>query len=256
MKILFFGDVVGSPGRKILKEAIAYFHSEVDVIVANGENAAHGYGLTPKVVEEMLDAGVDIITTGGHFYDRKEWRDVLEHYPQVVVPANYPERFDRGYYISSKGIAVMNVHGQVFVNIIFNHPFHTADKLIEHIRTEAGDIPILFDFHGEATSEKMAMGWYVDGRVSAIVGTHTHVPTADERILPGGTGYITDVGMCGCMDTVIGMDKEAAVKRFTTGIPERIEPPKKCGKLRAYGVLIEIDKEGKTTSMRRVVYEG
>ncbi len=256
MRILFFGDVIGAPGRKVLRDAIEYLGRDADVIIANGENAAHGYGLTPKVVEEILDAGVDIITTGGHFYDRKEWKEVLDHYPQVVVPANYPGRFHRGYYISSKGIAVMNIHGQIFVNIIFHHPFHTADKVIQQIREEAGDIPILFDFHGEATSEKMAMAWYVDGRVSAVVGTHTHVPTADERILPGGTGYITDVGMCGCIDTVIGMDKDAAVKRFTTGIPERIEPPKKCENLRAYGVFIEINEEGKATSMRRVVYEG
>lgn len=255
MKILFFGDVVGSPGRKILRKAIETWKSKVDFIIVNGENAAHGYGLTPKVVEEILDMGVDVITTGGHIYDRKEWQLVTETYPQVLVPANYPGQFNKGVYVSSKGVVVINVHGQVFVNILFNHAFQTVDNLISYVRDHFGDMPIVLDFHAEATSEKMAMGWFVDGRISAIVGTHTHVPTADERILPGGTGYITDVGMCGCVDSVIGMDKDAALRRFTTGVPERIEPPQRCKNLKAYGILIELDKQGKTTSMRRVVYD-
>ncbi len=254
MKILFFGDVVGRPGRRILKKALSEMRSQVDLVVVNGENAAHGYGITPKIVEEILDMGVDVITTGGHFYDRKEWKDVLEQYPQVLVPGNYPGRLDRGYYVSSHNVAIINIHGQVFVNIILEHPFEVIDRILDIVQRKYGQIPILVDFHGEATSEKMAMGWYLAGRVSVVVGTHTHVQTADERILASKTGYITDVGMCGCVDTVIGMDKDAAIKRFTTGVPERLEPPEKCDNLIAQGVLIEIDDDGKTTSMRRVVY--
>ncbi len=256
MRILFFGDVVGSPGRKILREVIDKYRADVDFIIVNGENAAHGYGITPKVVEEILDMGVDVITTGGHVFDRPQWKEAIERYPQVVVPGNYAGMLERGFYISSKGVAVMNLHGQVFVNIVFEHPFRVAEDMIKRIKDEAGDIPILLDFHGEATSEKVAMGWFLDGKITAVVGTHTHVPTADERVLPGGTGYITDVGMCGCRDTVIGMDKDAAVARFATGVPHRLSPPEKCKDLVAYGVIIEVSDDGKTTSMRRVEYYG
>lgn len=250
LRVLFVGDIVGSPGRKVLKEFLPSLKEDlrIDVVVANGENAAGGFGLTRGVVDEILSAGVDVITTGNHVWDKKEILDLLrgDELP-VLRPYNYPPRAPgRGYIVLEK-IVVVNLQGRIFMPSI-DCPFSKMEELLTELSERK---PILVDLHAEATSEKIAFAYYFDGKVSAVIGTHTHVPTADERILPNGTAYITDVGMTGPVDSIIGMDPSKVLKRFLTGVPEKLEVAK--GRSSLQGVVIEIDLHTlKATSIQRV----
>jgi metallophosphoesterase (TIGR00282 family) len=242
VKLLFIGDVVGKPGRRAVAAFLPDLISEHDVelVVANGENAAGGYGLTGTVIEELTDLGIDCITTGNHLWDRREVMSILEKEQRVLRPANYPPGVPGlGWNIFTgrhgTQVAVLNLMGRVFMKDI-DCPFRTADAELERLSSRAS--VIIVDFHAEATSEKMAMGWYLDGRVSAVVGTHTHIQTSDARILTGGTAYITDVGMTGPFDSVIGMRKELALKRFLTQLPARFDVA--SSDVRLNGLLLDI----------------
>lgn len=245
MKLLFIGDVVGQPGRAALVQRLGRLidRHAVDLVIANGENAAAGFGLTADTIRELHGAGVDIITTGNHVWDKREILASIDQQEHLLRPANYPSGTPgRGaaVYATAAGVkvGVLNLEGRVFMNNL-DCPFRTADVWIEELRRQT---PVIFvDFHAEATSEKVALGHYLDGRVSALVGTHTHVQTADERVLSGGTAYITDVGMTGSRDSVIGIRKELAIERFLTQMPVRFEVAKKETVL--CGVLIDIDAE-------------
>ncbi|MDW7645682.1 MAG: TIGR00282 family metallophosphoesterase [Desulfuromonadales bacterium] len=255
MNILFVGDVVGRAGRQALAQTLDRLvdHHQVDLVVVNGENAAAGFGLTADIVREFFDLGVDVITTGNHIWDKKEIYETLDREPALLRPANYPEGLPGrgvGVYSTSAGIkvGVINLEGRVFMKNL-ECPFREADRLIEQIAGEAR--VILVDFHAEATSEKVALGHYLDGRVSAVVGTHTHVQTADEYIMSGGTAYITDAGMTGSLDAVIGIRKELAIERFLTQLPVRFEVAKKDPVL--CGVLFAVDeKTGRATRVFRI----
>lgn len=256
MKILFLGDVVGRPGRRILKDALPRLvrSLEPDMVIANGENAAAGNGLTEETAREIYSAGVDVITMGNHTWDKKEIFDFIDTDPHLIRPANYPPGTPgKGWtiYESRAGkprIAVINLMGRVFLNAI-ECPFRMADSLVEEIRKQT---PIIIvDFHAEATSEKIAMGWHLDGRVSAVVGTHTHVQTADERILPLGTAYITDAGMTGPRDSILGIKPDIIVRKFLTQMPARFEVAE--GVAQINGVLIQIDDHtGLATEINKI----
>ena len=258
MKILYIGDIFGQPGRRIVKESLPMIVQEhsPDLVLANVENAASGFGITPQLVEELLDLGIAVLTSGNHIWDKKEILVYLAEHAdgRLLRPANYPPGVPgHGLYVGKTrgGIdyAVMNLQGRVFMPTI-DCPFRAADSLLKSIPPEV-KIRIL-DFHAEATSEKMAMGWYLDGRVTAMVGTHTHVPTADEAVLPQGTAYITDLGMSGPYDSVIGVDKNAIIKKFLDQIPARFEVAK--GDARLSAVLIEADPErGRAISIQRIM---
>lgn len=255
MKLLFVGDVVGRAGRKIFSDRLDSLVDRhlVDLVVVNGENAAAGYGLTGGVLKELFQAGAHVVTTGNHVWDKKEITPFLESEARLLRPANYPPELPgRGYgiYTTAAGlkVAVINLEGRVFMKNL-DCPFRMADTLIERARRETP--LILIDFHAEATSEKQALGFYLDGRVSALLGTHTHVQTADERILGGGTGYLTDVGMTGSRDGVIGNQKAAAIERFLTQLPTRLEVAKKDPLL--CGVLLTInEKTGCCEAIERI----
>lgn len=255
MKILFVGDVVGRTGRNALSIRLGRLvdRHEVDLVVVNGENAAAGFGLTLDIVREFFDLGVDVITSGNHIWDKKEIFEHLDREPRLLRPANYPPGLPgrgSGVYETSAGIPVgiVNLEGRVFMNNL-ECPFRCADALIDDLRRQTPII--LVDFHAEATSEKVAMGHYLDGRVSAVVGTHTHVQTADEQILSGGTAYLTDAGMTGSLDAVIGIRKELAIERFLTQLPVRFEVAKKDPVL--CGVLFTIDEDtGRAQAVQRI----
>ena len=255
MKILFIGDVVGRAGRQALSSRLHRLVDEhrVDLVVANGENAAAGFGLTANIVTELLDLGIDVLTSGNHIWDKREICDCLDRQERLLRPANYPPGLPgrgAGIFATSAGlqVGVVNLEGRVFMSNL-DCPFRAAEQLIEEMRRRTPII--LVDFHAEATSEKMALGCYLDGRVSAVVGTHTHVQTADERILPGGTAYITDAGMTGSRDAVIGIRKELAIEKFLTQQPVRFEVAKKDPWL--CGVLIEVDeKTGLALKVERI----
>jgi len=243
MKILFLGDVIGRPGREALKWIAPTLIKEADFCIVNGENAAGGNGITPQIAEELFSLGVNVITTGNHIWDKKEIIPYLEKQPRLLRPANYPPGtpgVGSGVFLSRKGkkIGVINVGGRVFMPCI-ECPFRKCEEEIKKIKEKTSGI-IIVDIHGEATSEKMALGYYLDGKVTAVVGTHTHVQTADERILEKGTAYITDVGMVGSEDSVIGMGKEEVIKRFLTLLPVRFKPAK--GTIRINGLWIEVDE--------------
>ena len=255
--ILFLGDVIGNPGRKCLESGLDFLIAEndVDAVIVNGENAAGGLGITPDISDYILGLGVDVITTGNHIYKKKDIYDYLEKEPRLLKPANYPPGTPgNGSIIFSnkktKGheIAVFNLCGRVFIDN-FDCPFRTSDKIIEFL---ARRTPIIIlDFHAEVTSEKIAMGWYLDGKVSAVIGTHTHVQTADERILPKGTAYITDTGMCGPRNSVIGVKKEIIVDRFINMLPHRFDVANSDNWIN--GVVIEINESnGKALSIKRI----
>ncbi len=257
MKILFIGDIFGQPGRRIVKETLPKLVEEYspDLVLANGENAAAGFGITPPLVEELLDLGIAVLTSGNHIWDKKEILPYLAEHSdsRLLRPANYPDGAPgRGLYVgkTAAGIeyAVLNLQGRVFMPSI-DCPFRTADALLGRI---AARVKIrIVDIHAEATSEKQALGWYLDGRVTAVVGTHTHVPTADEAVLAGGTAYITDLGMTGPYDSVIGIDKQAIILKFLNQMPGRFEVAK--GDVRLSAVLIGVDPEtGRALSIRRV----
>jgi metallophosphoesterase (TIGR00282 family) len=255
VRILFIGDVVGRAGRLALADRLGRLIDihQVDLVVANGENAAAGFGLTLDVARDLFDAGVDVLTSGNHIWDKKEILGYLDDQPALLRPANYPPGVPgrgSGVFATSAGIEVgiLNLEGRVFMGDL-DCPFRAADHLVEELRRRTPII--LVDFHAEATSEKAALGHYLDGRVSAVVGTHTHVQTADEQILPGGTGYITDAGMTGSRDAVIGIRKELAIERFLTHLPVRFEVAKKAPMIN--GVLFDIDEQtGQAVTVERV----
>ena len=244
MKILFIGDIVGSPGRAIVSARLADIvaQQQVDLVLANGENAAAGFGITPRLAEELFSTGIEVLTGGNHSWDRKEIFDYFPQQPRLLRPANYPDSSPgSGVYVGTarNGVryAVLNLQGRVFMPSI-DCPFRAADRLLASLPP---DVPlVIVDMHAEATSEKEAMGWYLDGRVSAVIGTHTHVATADEQVLPAGTAYITDVGMTGPHDGVIGMDKGGIVKKFLDGLPARFEVA--SGDLQMNAVLLDVDE--------------
>jgi metallophosphoesterase (TIGR00282 family) len=256
MKLLFIGDVIGKPGRAFLRRHLPDLIDRhgVDFTIANAENSASGVGATPETCREMFDAGVDCLTSGNHIWDKKEIFGYLENEPRLIRPANYPDpNPGAGVYLgrSRDGarVAVVNLIGRVFlVNV--DDPFTAADDLLHELRGKADCI--IVDMHAEATSEKVAMGWYLDGRVAAVMGTHTHIPTADETILPHGTAYLTDVGMTGPFDSVIGVEKSLVIERFLTQRPIRFRTAE--GDVRLYAALIEIDPaSGRASRIERVV---
>ncbi len=257
VRILFIGDIFGQPGRKIVKEMLPRLLEEYspELILANGENAAGGFGITPPLIEELLDLGIAVLSSGNHIWDKKEIVPYLAEHSdgRLLRPANYPsEAPGHGSYVgTTRGgtrYAVVNLQGRIFMPSL-NCPFRTADAELGRIPPEV-KLRIV-DMHAEATSEKLAMGWYLDGRVTAVIGTHTHVPTADERVLPQGTAYITDVGMTGPYDSVIGMEKQAVIQKFLNQMPARFEVAK--GDVRLCGALVEASREsGRAISIERI----
>ncbi|MBF0105134.1 MAG: TIGR00282 family metallophosphoesterase [Deltaproteobacteria bacterium] len=245
MNILFLGDIFGEPGRLAIKNLLPRLKEQysLDLVLANGENAARGRGITTKLAKEILASGVDLITGGNHILQVTEVYPCLnEKDSRVIRPCNFPKQAPgRGVGIvkskSGVSVGVINVIGNMYLNGAADLPYDAIDDAIQKIRDEA-DI-IVVDMHAEATSEKRAMGWYLDGRVQLVVGTHTHVQTADEEILPGGTAFITDLGMCGPYNSVIGMDKNIILKRFRTGMPQKFEIG--VGDVRVCGIVCEID---------------
>lgn len=257
LKTLFIGDIFGKPGRRIAKELLPTLVEEYspDLILANGENAAAGFGITPALVEELLDLGIAVLTSGNHIWDKKEIVPYFTEHAdgRLLRPANYPATAPgHGLYIgrtrAGLDYAVMNLQGRVFMPAI-DCPFRTADVLLEKI---PANVKLrIVDMHAEATSEKQALGWYLDGRVTAVVGTHTHIPTADEIILPQGTAYVTDLGMTGPYDSVIGIEKQSIIDKFLSQIPARFEVAK--GDVRFCAVLIEADPEtGRALGIQRI----
>ncbi len=256
MKVLFIGDIVGSIGRDAVEKYLPRLKKKygIDVVIANGENAAAGRGITRGIYDDLLQMGVDIITMGNHTWDNKDIFDFIDDADYLIRPANFSaDAPGRGMATVTKNgvtISVINLHGRVFLPP-HEDPFAMADQLV----AEAKEIsPIVFvDFHAEATSEKIALGWHLDGRASVVVGTHTHVQTADNRIYPGGTAYITDVGMTGPYDEILGMKKESVIYKFQTNMPTRFEVPK-SGRDVLSGFFIEIDdKTGKAIRQERVL---
>ncbi len=253
MNVLMIGDVFGEPGRTAVATLLPRLREEhrVDFTVVNVENAASGSGVTPQIARSMLDHGVDVMTSGNHIF-RKEITDYISRENLLLRPANYPPGTPGVGHVTVKvgphRVTVINLMGRVFMDPI-DCPFRKADEILTEVGKDTR--VVLVDMHAEATSESVAMGWYLDGRVSAVVGTHRHVQTADERILPGGTAYITDLGMTGPVDSVIGVDKELILRRFLTQMPIRFEPAK--GPAALCGVLITIDPEsGRASSIHRL----
>jgi len=262
LNILFVGDIFGSAGRRIVREHIGHVRQahDVDLVVINAENAAGGFGVTPQIAEDLFDLGADVLTTGNHVWDKRELIDYMNSAPaesdararRVLRPANM-QRGLPGYGVfegTTRGgvpFAVLNLMGRVYLNGT-NDPFEAADTLLAKIKAKV----ILVDIHAEATSEKVAMGWFLDGRVTAVLGTHTHIPTADQRVLPGGTAYQTDVGMSGPYDSVIGVEKDLVLRKFLTGMPGKFEAatgnPKMCA------ALINCDPDtGRATRIDRLM---
>jgi len=255
MRILFIGDIVGHPGREIVRKQLRSFREaeNIDAVIANGENAAGGSGITPAIAEELLDAGVDVLTSGDHIWKKREIYDYLEKSGALIRPLNYPKGApgSGSTLVDIPGVGklgVINLIGRVFMDAV-DCPFTAAMAEVEELLKTTPIIVV--DIHAEATSEKVAMGWYLDGKVSAVVGTHTHIQTADEKILPGGTAYITDCGMTGPYDSVIGRDKDLIIRRFVTQLPTRFEMAEEGVEM--HGVIIEIDETtGKAADIKRV----
>jgi metallophosphoesterase (TIGR00282 family) len=255
MNILFIGDIVGRPGRDLvhrgLRGLVEYYG--IDLVIANAENSANGFGITRDIGHTLLEWGVDVMTSGNHIWDKKEALEYIVTEPRLLRPANYPAGVPgRGSYVAQTGdgraVGVINLMGRVFM-VPIDDPFAVALREIEAIRHKTRIIFV--DMHAEATSEKIAMGWHLDGRVTAVVGTHTHVQTADDRILPNGTAYLTDAGMTGPHDSIIGMEKEPSLARFLNGMPTKFEPA--SGNPRLNGVVIEADdKTGRATKITRI----
>jgi metallophosphoesterase (TIGR00282 family) len=247
MKILFFGDVMGRSGRDGLAKHLPDLKARLqpDVVIANAENAAAGFGVTDKMAKEFFALGIDCLTTGNHIWGQKELVGTIDREPRLLRPLNYPEGTPgRGSYLHTlpggKKILIVNVMARVFMEPVLDDPFVTTEKLLAQYRLGQNANAIFIDFHGETTSEKMAFAHVFDGRVSAVVGTHTHVPTSDDRIFPRGTAYQTDAGMCGDYDSVIGMKKELSIWKFTRKIPgERMVPAE--GEATVCGVLVTTD---------------
>jgi hypothetical protein len=254
LTVAVIGDIIGEPGRKALFLQLPKLIGErsVDFVIVNGENAAGGFGLTGKIASKLFSYGVDCITTGNHVWRNRDIYNVIDDVTRIVRPANYPSGTPgRGWTLLEKSgmtLAVVNLLGRVFMEPL-DCPFRTARKALSGIRKSTRNIVV--DFHGEATSEKIALGWFLDGQVSAVVGTHTHVQTADERVLPGGTAYITDVGMTGPFDSVIGMDRERAVRKFVTQLPSKFTVAE--NDVRMNGVVVTIENDsGRATNIERI----
>lgn len=254
VKVLLIGDIVGKVGRKAVTAFLPTLISrfKVDLTIANCENAAGGFGITEKVATELFNYGVHIMTSGNHIWDKKEAVALLVKEDRILRPVNYPPGVPGSgsiiYSINGRKVGILNVSGRIFMNIM-DCPFRTAAEEIKRLKEET-DI-IIVDFHAEATSEKIAFGFYMDGHVSAVLGTHTHVQTADDQILPNGTAYITDVGMTGPFNSVIGVDKNQIIDKFLTQMPRKFETAKGIGIL--CGVIVEIDeKTGRSTSIQRL----
>ncbi|MCX5995008.1 MAG: TIGR00282 family metallophosphoesterase [Chloroflexi bacterium] len=253
MRILMVGDVVGKPGRKAISVLLPELREkhEIDLIVANGENAAGGIGLTPETAQELFQSGVDVITSGNHIWHHKEIVPYIESEPRVLRPLNMPPGVPgHGYMITDKAM-IVSLLARVFVGN-FDCPFRTMDRLLEEVNPRPPII--LVDFHGEATAEKIALGWYLDGRVSAVLGTHTHVGTIDARVLPRGTAFVSDVGMVGPIDSVIGDDIDSVIERFLTLMPHRLSVGK--GNPIFNSVLVDVDEDsGRASSISRLDLE-
>jgi metallophosphoesterase (TIGR00282 family) len=253
VKILFIGDIIGKLGREVCRKVLPELKKKLspDLVIANGENAAHGYGITEKVYKELVEMGIGAVTMGNHMWDKRELARDIDKLPLVVRPANYPPQVPgRDHLIVEKEgtkIAIINLSGRVFMPAM-DCPFRAAEKLLPQLKTNV----VVVDMHAEATSEKCALAWSLDGQASAVIGTHTHVLTADERILPQGTAFISDAGMAGAYDSIIGMQREAILKRFVTRMPERFEPMEKgTGIFNA--VFVRIDAiSGKAREIKRV----
>ena len=255
MRILFIGDIVGRPGRELVRQGLQAIveHHQIDLVIANAENSAAGFGITREIGDQLLDWGVDVMTSGNHIWDKKEALDYIGAEPRLLRPANYPAGAPgNGSYLArtrdGRVAGVVNVMGRVFM-LNIDDPFavvlHEIDALKQRTRI------VFVDFHAEATSEKIAMGWHLDGRVTAMVGTHTHVQTADERILPKGTAYLTDVGMTGPHDSVIGVEIAAALGRFLTALPQKFETA--TGNPRLNAVIVDADEQtGRARSIDRL----
>jgi hypothetical protein len=244
-RILFIGDIVGKPGRELVRRGLAALvaHHRVDLVIANGENAAAGFGITPDLADDLFAYGVHVITGGNHSWDKKEIVPYMADHPRLLRPINYPAGVagsGRVVVTAANGtrVAVINAMGRVFMTAL-DDPFRVLAEEIDAVRPEAAIVFV--DFHAEATSEKVAMGWHLDGRATVVVGTHTHVATADERVLPNGTAYITDVGMTGPHDSVIGVDRRAILHRFLTGLPQRFETATENPRLNA--ILVDADEQ-------------
>ncbi len=262
MKILFVGDIFGRPGRTIVQQRLPELVAahKPDLLIANAENAAGGFGVTPSIADELFGLGIDVLTTGNHVWDKRELIEYLEsangnpysHARRILRPANYPAGTPGWGMFEGKtknGVeyAVINLQGRVFM-ANNDDPFRVADELIKGTRAKV----ILVDIHAEATSEKVAMGWHLDGRATAVLGTHTHIPTADERVLPHGTAYQTDTGMTGPYDSIIGVEKSLVLQRFLTNMPSRFEPA--TGDVRLCGVVIECDERtGRARGIERLM---
>jgi metallophosphoesterase (TIGR00282 family) len=255
MNILMIGDVVGEPGRKILARELPGLveRHRIDLVIANGENAAGGFGITPKIAEEFFRMGVHVITGGNHIWDKKEILDYIVSQPRLIRPANYPEGCPGAGSVvvetaAKEKVAVLHLMGRVFM-VNSDCPFQVGKREVEYLQTRASTI--IVDFHGEATSEKQAMGWYLDGKVAAVLGTHTHVQTADDRILPNGTAYLTDVGMTGPFHSVIGVRKDQVLEKFLTSMPSRFEMAGGPSILSA--AVVQVDGQwGKAVSIERI----
>jgi len=257
IRLLFIGDIVGRPGRDLVRRGVAALreYHQIDLVIANAENAAAGFGITRELGEQILDAGVDVMTSGNHIWDKKEAIDYIGIEPRLLRPLNFPEGVPgNGSYVARTengvSVGVINAMGRVFM-LNIDDPFARVLQEIDKVKQRARIVFV--DFHAEATSEKIAMGWHLDGKVTAVVGTHTHVQTADDRILPKGTAYLTDVGMTGPHDSVIGVEVEAALGRFRNAMPARFETA--TGNPRLNAVIIEADENtGLATEIERISY--
>jgi len=255
IKVFFIGDIIGRPGRIAVKELLPDIREKraIDFVIANGENAAGGFGITPAIAEELIDLNIDVITSGNHIWDKKEIIDYIKDKRWLLRPANYPEGAPGfGWSIlktkSDVKIGIINLCGRVFMDNL-DCPFRTAREVIKEVVRDTSII--ILDMHAETTSEKAAMGWFLDGKISAMIGTHTHVQTADERILPQGTAFITDAGMTGSINSVIGMQKEIVLERFLTQMPKKFEVAAKD--IAMQGVVVSIATEtGKAATIERI----
>jgi metallophosphoesterase (TIGR00282 family) len=250
--ILVIGDVVGKPGRRALSELVTPLREElaIDLVIANGENAAGGLGMTPETAQEMIDAGVDVLTSGNHIWAQRDILPYLDSQTPILRPLNYPAGVPGRGWLVKNGVAVVNIIGRTFMGNYVDCPFKAMDKLLPEIRAKV----IVVDFHAEATSEKVAMGRYLDGRVSAMFGTHTHVGTVDSILLPKGTAYVTDIGMVGPLESIIGDDVDSVLHHFLTALPHRIAVGK--GKTMMNAILVTIDEDsGRASNIQRIYRE-
>ena len=252
MLILVVGDIVGKPGRRAVSRLVTPLREEmaIDLVIANGENAAGGLGMTPETAQEMLDGGIDVLPSGNHIWAQKEIVPYLDSPTPILRPLNYPSTAPGRGYMVKNGVAVVSLIGRTFMNNYVDCPFRAMDRLLPDVRVPV----VVVDFHAEATSEKMAMGRYLDGRVTAVLGTHTHVGTVDTVILPKGTAYVTDIGMVGPIDSIIGDDVESVLHHFLTALPHRISVGK--GKTMMNAVLLTVDEDsGRAHSIERIYRE-